>query len=171
MGNGSRECEWRHALEVRGGFWEIWKSQLVDLRTGHRTRRVNFRGLQRPDQFAHYRRHMRWRGGRWKSQNRKNVHLSPYGEEPLNSKVIKSFIPELRSCKCYSCFEIPMFYVYMLWTFYVCFAYSYHGYGTHLNHLKISLYVKNMSHNIKWSGLNIFPHVQRGYSCLDLTGL
>ena len=49
-------------------------------------------------------------GGRWKSQNRKNVYLSPYVEEPLNSKVIKSFVPELRSRKCFSCFEIPMFY-------------------------------------------------------------
>ena len=29
--------------------------------------------------------------GRWKSQNRKNVYLSPYVEEPLNSKVIKMF--------------------------------------------------------------------------------
>ena len=35
-------------------------------------------------------------GGRWKSQNRKNVYLSPYVEEPLNSKVINSFVPELR---------------------------------------------------------------------------
>ncbi len=35
--------------------------------------------------------------GRWKSQNRKNVYLSPYVAEPLNSKVIKSFVPELRS--------------------------------------------------------------------------
>ena len=58
-------------------------------------------------------------GGRWKSQNRKNVYLSPDVEEPLNSKVIKRFVPELRSHKCFSCFEIPMFYVYMLWTFYV----------------------------------------------------
>ena len=32
-------------------------------------------------------------GGGWKSQNRKNVDLSPYFEEPLNSKVIKSFVP------------------------------------------------------------------------------
>ena len=63
-------------------------------------------------------------GSRWKSQNRKNVYLSPYVEEPLNSKVIKSFVPELRSRKCFSCFEIPMFYVYMLWTLYVHFAYS-----------------------------------------------
>ena len=64
-------------------------------------------------------------GGEWKSQNRKNVYLSPYIEEPLNSKVIKSFVPEQRSRKCFSCFEIPMVYVYMFWTFYVRFAYPY----------------------------------------------
>ena len=52
-------------------------------------------------------------GGGWKSQNRKNVYLSPYVEEPLNSKVIKSFVTELRSRKCFLCFEIPMFYVYI----------------------------------------------------------
>ena len=49
----------------------------------------------------------------WISQNRKNVYLSPYVEEPLNSKVIKSFLSELGSRKCFSCFEIPMFYVYI----------------------------------------------------------
>ena len=63
-------------------------------------------------------------GGRWKSQNKKIVHRSPYVEEPLNSKVIKSFVPELRSRKCFSYFEIPMFYVY-IWTLYVHFAYPY----------------------------------------------
>ena len=51
--------------------------------------------------------------------------LSPYVEKLLNSKVIKSFVPELRSRKCFSCFGIPMFYVYMLRTFYVRFAYPY----------------------------------------------
>ena len=30
-------------------------------------------------------------GGSWKSQKRKNVYVSPYVEEPLNSKVIKKF--------------------------------------------------------------------------------
>ena len=65
-------------------------------------------------------------GGKWKSQNRKNVYLSPYVEAPLNSKVIKSFVPELRSRKCFSCFEIPMFDVYIyIWTFYIHFAYPY----------------------------------------------
>ena len=51
--------------------------------------------------------------------------LSPYVEKPLNSKVKKSFVPELRSRKCFSCFGIPMFSVYMLWTFYVRFPYPY----------------------------------------------
>ena len=36
-------------------------------------------------------------GGRWKSQDRKFVPLSPYDREPLNSKIIKSFVPYLRS--------------------------------------------------------------------------
>ena len=51
-------------------------------------------------------------------------YLSPYVEKPFNSKVIKSFVPELRSRKCFSCFGILMFYAYMLWTFYVHFTYS-----------------------------------------------
>ena len=74
-------------------------------------------------------------GGRWKSRNRKNVYLTPYVKEPLNSKVIKSFVPEQRSRKCFSCFEIPMFYVYIyiyiyehfmsisyihIWLWYIC---------------------------------------------------
>ena len=60
-----------------------------------------------------------WGGGRSKSQNRKNVYLSPYVEEPLNSKVIKSFVPELRSreyfrvsgflCSTYICYEHSMY--------------------------------------------------------------
>ena len=40
--------------------------------------------------------------------------LFPYVEKPFNSKVIKSFVPELKSRKCFSCFGIPIFYVYML---------------------------------------------------------
>ena len=63
-------------------------------------------------------------GYRWKGQKRKNVYLSPYVEKPLNSKVIKSFVPELRSCKSFSCFRIPMFYVICIWTSHVHFAYS-----------------------------------------------
>ena len=122
MGNRATECGWGHAPEEHRGFWGFWKSQLVELKTRHRTRRVDFWGSQRPDELARYGRHTRCGVGRWKSQNRKNVYLSPYVEEPLNSQVIKSFVPELRSCKCFLSFEIPMFYVYMLWTLYVRFT-------------------------------------------------
>ena len=34
-------------------------------------------------------------------------------ENPLNSKVIKSSVPELRSRKCFLCFRIPMLYIYI----------------------------------------------------------
>ena len=70
--------------------------------------------------------HVLWRRGRWKRQNRKIVPLSPYVEEPLNSKVIKSFVPERRSRKCFSCFEIPMFYLY--------------GHSMYVSHIAISGY-------------------------------
>ena len=119
MGNGATECGWNHAPEARGGFWEIWKSQWVELSPDSGEdgcSRRPWAGVTR-DKGA----------DRWKSQNRRNVYLSPYVEEPLNSKVIKSFVPGLRSRKCFSCFEIPMFYVYIyiyiyiyirtLWTF------------------------------------------------------
>ena len=103
---------------ARGGFWEIWKSQLSCVLRSEEE--GDFRLLAEALwQVPHM------LGGRWKNQNRKNVYLSPYVEEPLNSKVIKCFVPELRSRKCFSCFRIPMFYVYMLWTFYVCFTYPY----------------------------------------------
>ena len=48
----------------------------------------------------------------------------PYVKEPLNSKVIKSFVSELKSRKCFSCFEIPMFYV--------CYGHSMHVSRSHI---------------------------------------
>ena len=117
----------RKRTENLGDFEKVsW----VELRTRHRTRRVDFRGSQRPDEFVRYGRRTRWGGGRWKSQNRKNAYLSPYVEELLNSKVIKSFVPELRSRKCFSCFKIPMFYVYMYMNIPCTFHISVYGNGT-----------------------------------------
>ena len=103
------------------GFWGIWKKS-VEFCLGRR--QWTFASSPKPGQWPCGRCYTCW-GGRWKSQNRKNIYLSPYIEEPLNSKVIKSFVPELRSRKCFSGFGIPMFYVYMLWTFYVHFTYPY----------------------------------------------
>ena len=108
MENGDGECEWRHAPEARVGISGILKKvSWVESCLGRR--RLTFTCSRRP-----------WSGvardggaKKKKSLNRKNVYLSPYFEEPLNSKVIKSFVPERRSRKCFSYFKIPMFYVYV----------------------------------------------------------
>ena len=117
MGNGASKCEWRHTPEAHGGFWGFWKSQLVELSpaSGEDGWLLLARGCL--GQVSH-----KMGGGRWKSQNRKNVHLSPYVKEPLNSKVIKSFVPELRSH--YMFFKFRDSYVLSLWTFDVHFRHS-----------------------------------------------
>ena len=76
-------------------------------------------------------------GGRWKSQNRKNVYLSPYVEEPLNSKVIESFVPEQRSR--YVIFEFRDSYVLSLGTFDARFTHS-------------RIWLWNMDTTIQWEG-------------------
>ena len=103
---------------VRGGFWEIWKSQELSLAV--RRRRVTFASSQWPCGGCH----TYWGGGGDGKVSIEILCLSPY-VETFNSKVIKGFVPELRNRKCFSCFGIPMFYVYMLWIFYVRFTYPY----------------------------------------------
>ena len=121
-------CEWRHAPEACAeDFGRFEKSQLVEFCLGGR--RLTFARSPRPcgrccTWF--------WVDGKASIER---WYLSPYVEKPFNSKVIKSFVPELRSRKCFSCFGIPMFCVYMLWTFYVRFTYPYHGYVTRLVNL------------------------------------
>ena len=70
--------------------------------------------------------------------NRKNVYLSPYVKEPLNSKVIKSFVPELRSRYVFFVFRdsyVQCKCIRTLWRFcvpvWICpFHISVSGYGT-----------------------------------------
>ena len=107
-------CEWCHDQKRRLRFE---KSQLVEF--CRRRKKVDFRLLA-----LALRRVRTWFGAdgkvvieRW--------YLAPYVEKPLNSKLIKSFVPKLRSRKCFSCFGIPMLSIYELWTFYVHFPYSY----------------------------------------------
>ena len=80
--------------------------------TSHWTRKVDFHLLA--ETLGGCR--MRW-GCSWETQNKKIVPLSPHVEKPLNSKVIKSFIPEQRSRKWFSCFQIPMFYVIYIYIY------------------------------------------------------
>ena len=96
-------CKWHHALEAWAENWEklvSWDWDLVEDRRICALQALHVSGE-----------------GRWKSQHRKNVYLSSYVEKPFNSKVIKSFVPELRSRKCFSSFGIPMLCLCALWTF------------------------------------------------------
>ena len=137
-------CEWHHALEVRAEDFGDFEN-VSELSLAVRRRKVTFASSPWP--CGGY--HTCWGVDRWKSQNRKIVPLSPYVEKPLNSKVIKSFVPELRSCKCFSCFGIPMLYVCMSWTFYVHFTYLYHGY--------VTVWVwKSWNCDIQWLGIVTF---------------
>ena len=118
MGNGVTECGWRHAPEESaedlGDFEKV--SELSWVLPQKKT--VDFRLLAEALRWVR----TCWGAGRWKSQNRKIVYLSPYVEEPLNSKVIKSFVPKLRSRKCFLCFEIPKFHVYVIYIYiYICY--------------------------------------------------
>ena len=63
-------------------------------------------------------------GDRWKSQHRKIVYLSPYVEKPFNSKVIKSFVPELRS----KVFRVSGF---------LCFLYMIYEHSMYVSHIRI----------------------------------
>ena len=115
--NGARECRWRHAPEAHGRFWGFWKIQL----SLPWEKTVGFRLLAEARPVALWQvPHMLW-GSEGKARIERMCISLPYVEEPLNSNVIKSFVPELRICKCFSCFEIPMFYLYMSWTYYVRF--------------------------------------------------
>ena len=115
IGGGVTECGWRHVED----FGRFWKSQLVETRhqqSGDEThlggRRLVFACSRRP----------LWRVSHvlgWGADEKACIErfcLSPYVEEPLNSKVIKkSFVAELRSRYVFFEFRDPyvLRYIYM----------------------------------------------------------
>ena len=100
-------CEWSHAPEVWAEIWE--KSVSWDWDLGEARRIYELRA---PHVF----------GGGEDEVSIERWHLSPYIEKPLNSKVIKSFLPEQRSRKCF-CVSGFLFYI---WTFYEHYMYVSH---------------------------------------------
>ena len=78
----------------RGEFGGIWKKS--ELRTKLRTGRVDFRGSLRPDEFVRYGRHTCWGVADGKASIER-LCISLLYVETFNSKVIKGFVPELRS--------------------------------------------------------------------------
>ena len=103
---------------VCGGFRGFEESELVEFKRPNgrveflpRKKTVDFRSSPRPCGGC----------GTWFETDGKVVIerlcLSfPHVEKPFNSKVIKSFVPELRCRKCFSCFGIPMLSICALWT-------------------------------------------------------
>ena len=95
MGNGAREFEWRHVPEARGGFGGFWKCQLVEFCLGRR--RLAFACTPKPGQWPCGGCHTCWG---WGADGKVIIERLciplPY-VETFNSKVIKGFIPELRS--------------------------------------------------------------------------
>ena len=109
--------------------WDLRKSQLVETETWGRR-----------DEFVRYGRRTWWGGEADEKVSIERLCLSPYVEKPFNSKVIKSFVPELRSRKCF-CVSGFLCYLHrcvmnILSTFHV-FKYGY--VTTPLNKGKISL--------------------------------
>ena len=109
-------------------IWGILKKSEFSLAV--RRRRVTFASSQWPCDGCH----TFGGGSRWKSQNRKNVYLSPY-VETFNSKVIKGFLPKLRSRYVFFVFQdsyvlctyvmniLCRFHISVSWVCYIIFIY------------------------------------------------
>ena len=113
--DGKRRLASANDVMHRKDFGRFWKSQWVEMRPA--SGEDDWFSLARGDLCGGCHTCVCVGGGRWKSQTRKSVPLSPYLEEPLNSKIIKSFVPEQR--RLYMFFEFRDSYVLSLWTLYV----------------------------------------------------
>ena len=104
-------CEWRHAPETWAEFWE------KSVEFCRWEKKVDFRLLAEALWWVP---HVVGADGKVSIER---WYLSLYVEKPFNSKVIKSFVPELRSRKCFLCFGIPMLSMYVPYGHYERFSY------------------------------------------------
>ena len=109
-----QRCEWRHAPEAWAEIWVKWVSWVLP------SEEEGWLSLARRGLLADAARVVVADG---KVIIERLCLSLPYVEKPLNSKVIKSFVPELRSRKCFLCFGIPTLSICALWTFSVHFTY------------------------------------------------
>ena len=138
---------------VRKGFGGFEKSQLVEFERWKKT--VDFRSSPRPCGRCRT-----WFGADGKVSIER-WYLSPYVEKPLKSKVIKSFVPELRSRKCFSCFGIPMLYV--RYGHYERFAYRYElsNYISHIHVWLCNISILSDLHNAVVGMVSIWPLISK----------
>ena len=90
---------------VGGGFWGIWEKSVSWVSCLGRRRLTFACGRYRT-----------WCVADGNIVIERLCRSLPHVEKPFNSKVIKSFVPELRSRKCFLCFGIPMLSICALWT-------------------------------------------------------
>ena len=95
MGNGARECGWRHAPEACGGFWRFWKKLVSWVLPREKT--VGFRLLAEARPVALWRVPHVLGGGTDGKASIERLCISLPNVETFYSKVIKGFVPELRS--------------------------------------------------------------------------
>ena len=123
-------CEWRHASEARAeDLGRFEKSQLSwVLRT---EREGSTFGARRGQTSLRATGAARDGGGADGKVIIERLCLSLPYVETFNSKVIKGFVPELRSRYVFFVFRNSyVLCIYILWRFYVRFTYPYHAYGT-----------------------------------------
>ena len=92
------------ALRILGIWWKVRVQYLP-------RKKVDFQSSPRPCSVCR----AWWGGGADGKVSIERLCLSSYVEKPFNSKVIKSFVPELRSRKCF-CISGFLCYLYILFT-------------------------------------------------------
>ena len=121
-------CDWRHAPEAWAEVWE--KSVSWDFRPGRGQTNLYATGAARD-------------GGEDGKVSIERWYLSPYVVKPFNSKVIKSFVPELRSRKCFVFFCVSAFLFFM----YICYEHSMNISRIHVwlcNTMSLNIVMKKM---------------------------
>ena len=113
---------------ARGGFGGNLK-KVRELRTRHRTRRVDFRGSPRPDEFVRCGRHTCCGGADGKVIMERLCNSLPY-VETFNSKVINGFVPEIRSRYVFFVFRDSYVLCIYVTNILCTFPISVSGYGT-----------------------------------------
>ena len=148
MKNGARECGWCHAPEARGGFGGFWKSQWIEFCL--RRRRLAFACSPKPGQCVG--------GGRWKSQNWKNVYLSFLCRRTFKLKGNKKFCTWTNK----SCLRVSGF---------LCSMYKCYKHSMYILHIRIWLWYIWMSINLmKGNGFTLKKARSKWYSAKTVTG-
>ena len=130
MGNRAKECGWRHAPEARGRFCGFWKSQIVELSSASgEDSWLSLASWSQASGLVVGATHVV--GGADGKVITERLCISLPYVETFNSKVIKGFVPELRSRYVFFVFRdsyvLCRYVMNILCTFH---TYPYHGYGT-----------------------------------------